>query len=466
LIEGIMSEPVRLALIGAGNRGAEVYGQYCLDHPDEARIVAIADPRAPRLNRVADAHGVPAEHRYDAWEPLLDQPRFCDAVVIATPDRVHVDPAVRALDQGYDILLEKPIAPSAEGVRRIGEAAARSGATITIAHVLRYTPFFSTLERLVREGHIGQLVSIQYAENIGYWHFAHSYVRGNWARSDISSPMILAKSCHDLDIIRWLAGSPCVGVSSFGGLAHFRADNRPEGAPERCIDGCPVADDCPYYAPRFYIDRLANWHGPPVTVITDDTSIEGRVQALKEGPYGRCVYSSDNDVADNQVVLLEFENEVTASLTVSAFTQDSTRTLKLMGSHGEIRGDLDKGEIEIRGFAPRREPDLPLEGGDMPTLQGGGAAVYRVAGVPTHDDTGAVLGAFVGHAGGDEGLMRDFVERLQIHKRGSTPDEAVTSLVQSLDSHQMAFAAEEARLEHKVIRLPTLRRRTMDQVRV
>ncbi|NMA70919.1 MAG: Gfo/Idh/MocA family oxidoreductase [Firmicutes bacterium] len=423
-----VAEPVTLAVIGAGNRGGDVYAGWCLAHPDQARVVAVADPREARRNLVGDRHQIPPERRFARWEDLLAGPRLADGVIIATPDQLHVEPALRAMELGYDILLEKPIAPTREEVLKVARAAERlqdRGGSVTVAHVLRYTPFFSTLKGLLDAGRIGHVVSIQYTENIGYWHFAHSYVRGNWRREATSSPMILAKSCHDLDMLRWLVGRPWVRLASFGSLLHFRPEHAPPGAPERCIDGCPASESCPFDAVRFYVEALADSTGWPVSVITRDLSREGRLQALREGPYGRCVYRSDNDVVDHQVVSLEFAGGVTAAFTVCAFTEENTRTLKLMGTHGEIRGHLEKGELEVRSFVPQG-------------TRGSGREVLHVP-------------AGAGHAGGDDGLMAAFVGRLRARKEGRVPEEALTSLAESLESHLMAFAAEASRREGRVV---------------
>ena len=423
-----MAEPVTLAVIGAGNRGGDAYAGWCLEHPERARVVAVADPREERRNLVGERHQIPPERRFARWEDLLQEPRLADGVIIATPDQMHVAPALRAMELGYDILLEKPIAPTREELLQVARAAERlqaRGGSITVAHVLRYTPFFSTLKRLLEQGRIGEIVSIQYTENIGYWHFAHSYVRGNWRREDTSSPMILAKSCHDMDMLRWLVGRPWRRIASFGSLLHFRPENAPEGAPERCTDGCPASERCPFDAVRFYVDRLAGHTGWPVSVITHDFSREGRLRALREGPYGRCVYLADNNVVDHQVVSLEFDGGVTAAFTVCAFTEENTRTLKVMGTRGEIRGHLEKGELEVRSYLPEGAP-------------GAGHELVRVPAGP-------------GHTGGDEGLMEAFTARLQARREGRVPEEALTSLAESLDSHLMAFAAEESRREGRVV---------------
>jgi predicted dehydrogenase len=353
---------------------------------------------------------------------MLAAGRMADALIIATPDRVHVGPAIAGLELGYDILVEKPIAPTETELEQIGAAAARSPGSVTVAHVLRYAPFFAEVRRLLDEGRIGRLVAISHHENIGYWHFAHSYVRGNWRRADLATPMLLAKACHDLDLLRWFAGAACRSVSSVGGLSHFRVENAPVGAPARCTDGCPVADECPFFAPRFYIEQLAGTDGWPVSAITPDPSPEGRMHALREGPYGRCVYRSDNDVADHQSTLLEFANGVTATLTVSAFTADNTRTVKLMGTRGEIRGRLDTGEIELRTFQPR--------------------AVQQVG-----------VGELAGHAGGDAALMAEFCAGVGRRRDGAAAEPGLTSLEESLESHRMAFAAERARHDGAVVRL-------------
>ncbi|MEW6046725.1 MAG: Gfo/Idh/MocA family oxidoreductase [Bacillota bacterium] len=436
-----MNAPVTLAIIGAGHRGGEAYARWALEHPGEARVVAVADPNAERREALAERHSIPFEHRYARWEDLLSSGRLADAVVIATPDRLHVAPTLRALQLGYHVLLEKPIAPTRDEVLQVARAAERAPGSVTVCHVLRYTPFFSTIKRLLDQGRIGSLVSVQYTENIGYWHFAHSFVRGNWRNLQTSSPMILAKSCHDMDMMRWLAGAPSRSISSFGSLMHFRRENAPPGAPERCTDGCPAERSCPFYAPRLYLEYTRDWTGWPVSVITRDFSPEGRLQALREGPYGRCVYRCDNDVVDHQVVSIEFEGGVTAAFTVTAFTLENTRTLKLMGTGGEIRGHLEKGEIELRTFAPgagRSDSKDTVEGRAWHGPSAGGYELIRVPAGP-------------GHAGGDSGLMEAFVRRVRLIKLGEHPGEALTSLRESIESHLMAFAAEEARLERRVV---------------
>jgi predicted dehydrogenase len=405
--------------------------------------VAVAEPDRGRRDAFAAAHALGAAESFDDWRPMLATLESVDAVIVASPDREHAAPAIAALERGFHVLLEKPIAPTAEEVRAVAEAAARSHGTVTVAHVLRYTPFFAAVRRALDEGLIGDLVTITHAERIGYWHFAHSFVRGNWRREDRSSPMLLAKACHDLDLVRWLAGDRCTGVASFGGLRHFRPEEAPAGALDRCWDGerrCPAAPGCPFDAVRLYVERTAEVVGWPVSVITDDPSPAGRMAALAAGPYGRCVYASDNDVADHQVVALEFANGVRATLTVSGLTADNTRTITLGGTRGELSGRLDTGRIEIRRFLPgATDAAGPWDRDEQ------GRQAMR-------DDERIVIEtsevALDGHGGGDAAMLDDLVARLA----GPAPI-APTDLSDAIESHLMAFAAEESRHERRLVEL-------------
>ncbi len=391
------------------------------------RVVAVAEPDPDRRDRAGTAHDIPAERRFAQWPELLATDLDLDAIVIATPDREHVEPAVAAVAAGHLVLLEKPIAPEASDVARLAATAAAGRGEIVVAHPLRYTPFFGTIEELVRDGAIGRLVGIEHLENVSSWHFAHSYVRGNWRRRDLASPLILSKACHDLDVIRWLAGARCLSVASVGRLNHFREEEAPAGAPAFCLDGCPVADACPFYAPRFYLPHQAQG-GWPVSVVTPASDEAGLLAALAAGPYGRCVYRCDNDVADHQSTLLEFANGITATLTVSAFTAENARTLKLFGTEGELRGHMEKGDIEVRRFRDGHIREVPAPRRWTPETGGG-------------------------HGGGDDRMMAAFVERARRRRNGERVDAAATSLAVSIESHLMAFAAEESRASGATIAL-------------
>ena len=413
-------KPLTIAVIGAGNRGREIYGGYALEHPHEVRVHAIAEPDETRRNLMAEEHQIPKDRQFSDWRQLTAQKRVCDAALICTGDRDHADAVHGCIERGYHVLLEKPIAADPVTCREVIEHAESAGVILTVAHVLRYTSFFSKIKELLDQKAVGQLTAVQHNENIGYFHFAHSYVRGNWRRSDISSPLILAKSCHDLDLLYWFADAPCRSVSSSGSLSHFRTEAAPEGAREFCLDGCPHLRTCPYAADRIYLPARHAW---PATVISADQSLEACLQALREGPYGRCVYYCDNDVVDHQESIFTFENGVSASFVLSAFTHDTTRTMKLMGTHGEIRAHFEKQEIELLNFSDRsRQLFTPSEN--------------RSAG---------------SHGGGDAGLMSSFIKAVRTQDRTQ-----IFPARDALVSHQMAFAAESSRISGKTVRMDEL----------
>lgn len=413
-------KPITAALIGAGQRGAGAYAPYAINHPEEIRFVAVADGDSERRDRFAEAHDIPDTETFSDWEELLSRPKLADAVLICTQDKMHFEPTIKALEMGYHVLLEKPMSPDPLECFIMGEYAEKYDRVLSICHVLRYTDFFATIKKIVANGKIGKLMSIVHVENVEHRHQAHSFVRGNWSKSEVSSPMILAKSCHDMDILQWIVDEPCTKVSSFGSLSHFNKENAPEGAPLRCVDGCPVQDTCPYYAPRMYIER-DDWVGPVLrSVVSNDTSDEGVLNALKDGPYGRCVYHCDNDVVDHQVVNLEFASGATVSFTMSAFTYEGGRSVKLMGTLGQIRADMDKNVIEVTNFSTRKTETINLE-------------------------TDAA-----GHGGGDTNIMRDFVRQV----RSDGKEKGLTSAKASVQSHLIAFAAEKSRLECRTIAMP------------
>ncbi|MVN88703.1 gfo/Idh/MocA family oxidoreductase [Deinococcus sp. HMF7620] len=398
----------RVALIGCGNRGADVYG--ALLAAQGASITHLVEPRPARRAEVAARHGVPPEQQFAHWDAFFALGRVADAVVVATPDDAHVAPCLQALALGYDVLLEKPVCLHEADLDRLLEAEAASTGRVTVCHVLRATPFFQAVQAVLASGQLGQLVGIVHAENVAHWHYAHSYVRGNWRLSPPAAPFLLAKSSHDLDLLRAFAGAAPHRVSSEGALHHFRPEQAPAGAAARCVE-CPVLG-CPSDARAIYRDRdPTRW---PVTVLTaGGQTLE---DALRSGPYGQCVYLGHNNQPDHQAVTVVFGNGVTAQLTVSAFTHNNTRTLKLLGTHGELRGHMDWGELEVHDFRT-------------------GTSRRWVV------DTAGT------HGGGDDGLVRAWLACLRGEASPPTP------LAQSLDSHRLAFAAERARQLGTVVEL-------------
>lgn len=287
---------MKVIILGAGGRG-NVYAKYFSENGVE--IAGLADPNTERLHKVANSNGIPEASLYHSWEEVLEKPKFADAVVNATTDHLHYKSTMKAIERGYHILIEKPISPSENECIEMVEAAERKNLIFAVCHVLRYAPFFEKIKELVENGAVGDILNFQLTENVGYWHFAHSFVRGVFRNEKVSSPMILAKSCHDLDIISYIMNKKCVSVMSDGGLTHFVHANKPEGAPTHCLDGCPHEKSCPYFAPKLYLTQITDvsW---PTTAVTTDTSFAGRYAALQTGQYGRCVYQCDNDVADHQ----------------------------------------------------------------------------------------------------------------------------------------------------------------------
>lgn len=417
---------ITIGIIGAGERGQYSYAKYLLDEKGIGQVVAVAEPVEEKRERLKKDHGIESVFCFESWETFLEQDKMCDAVFICTNDEMHYEPTKRALEKGYHVLLEKPMANNPEHIRQLGELAKKYKEQVfAICHVLRYTPFFGKIKEVIESGVIGELVNIQHNENVGFYHIAHSYVRGNWRDSNETSPIILAKSCHDLDILVYLVGRRAESISSFGSLKHFKASCVPEGASDRCVN-CQVEEICPYSAKRIYTRSLGTW---PTCVFYEGTSEEELVKVLAKSPYGRCVYHSDNNVADHQVTIIEFENGVTATFNLSGFTHDISRTLKVMGTRGEIRAHMEKNVVDVHDF---------------------------LTGEVTSYDTFNYELSRYSHGGGDAKLIQEFVQAVASYKKGEK-ELIKTSAVYSVESHLMAFAAEESRLTKKVIMMDEYR---------
>ena len=415
-----MDKPVTFAICGLGIRGLEAYAAFQKQHPEKMKITAGADPDPDRRAALQANYGVPAGSCFATGEELLAQPRLADVMIIATQDRQHVAQALAALDKGYHLVLEKPISPLLDECLALQKKAHEANRVVVVCHVLRYTPFYNAIKRIIEDGRIGEVVTIQAMEQVGYWHQAHSYVRGNWRRADESSPMILAKCCHDMDILIWLTGKRARYVSSYGNNYLFRAEKAPAGAAQRCMD-CAVRAGCPYDAVRYYLAsgrtsvRAGRVHWP-INVLDPHPTPENIEQALRTGPYGRCVYHCDNDVVDHQVVNIELDGGTTINFTMSAFTERCYRTIKVMGTHGCVEGNMDLSHLVWHDFfGHSEEMDLNVTDGSM-----------------------------AGHGGGDAVMVKQFVELLA----SGRDDEMLSSVEHSIESHLVALLAERSRLEH------------------
>lgn len=416
-----MGRPVEIAVIGAGIRG-KIYARHAIAS-GQARVVAVAEPDPERRAAFAAEHSIAEHATFDGWEELAAGGRIADAAVISTQDSQHVEPALALAGQGYQLLLEKPMAETEAGAEQIAEAARRAGVLLAVCHVLRYAPYTLAMRRLLDDGAVGEVVSVEHLEPVGWWHHAHSYVRGNWRRTDQSSPMLLAKSVHDLDWLNHIIGREPQRVSSFGGLHHFRAEQRPTGAGDNCLR-CDIEPDCPYSAPRLYLSCLGDpareeW---PLAAVTSDHTAAGVLAALRDGPYGRCVYDCDNDVVDHQVVAVEYAGGVTASFTMTAFTPMMARRTRVFGTHGYLEGDGEN--ITAVDFRTGHRSVLHA------TPTGSARAVGQ-------------------HGGGDRGLIDAFVAAVASggsRNRLAPPTEA-------LRAHQLTWAAERARRQGGVVTL-------------
>ena len=421
-------KPITAIIIGAGDRGS-TYARAMAGMPEKFQVVGVADPAKPCRENIQDMFRLPPERCFSSWEEILDQPKMADLAVIATMDQLHYGPAMKAISMGYHLLLEKPVAQTARECVDIARAAEKKGVSVLVCHVLRYTAFFGRVKQLLMDGVIGTPQSIIHVEAVGDIHFSHSFVRGNWHSEAETTPMLLAKSCHDLDIVQWLLDKPCKKVQSFGSLTYFRPENAPEGAPVRCADGgCPLAGTCPYDCMKLYYHvpkdawnyhwfrgaatrgRCAGWEPTDEEVLS----------ALKETDYGLCVFHANNDVVDHQVVNMEFEGGATVSFTVNAFNAGG-RYIRIFGTKGELYARASDSRIQVYTFAD---------------------GVWRD--VPVAETEESILG---GHGGGDEGIVRELYDYLSGNYQGFRAADIATSV----QNHLIGFAAEQARHLNQVV---------------
>ena len=393
-----------------------MYGNYGLQFPKELNIIGVAEPIAIRNKRYAEKHTIVDKNRFDTWEHVFDRPKFADAVIISTPDDLHYGHCMKALEMGYDVLLEKPIAPTEKECLDILNLANKTGRIVAVCHVLRYAPYFIKLREMIQSGSIGKLISIQHLEPIEHIHMSHSYVRGNWHNSKETTPIILAKSCHDLDILRWIIDKPCKNIAAFGSLKWFKKENAPDGSTNRCTDGCAVEKTCPYSALKIY-NKPDGWSS--VFDFPDDISKheEYLLEQLKTTNYGRCVYRMENDQQDHYVTSMEFEDEITANFSMEAFTSYHGRRTRIMGSHGDITGDMTAFTHTDFLTGKITKWDISIEEDKNSGYQGSG------------------------HGGGDWGLVTDFINAVK--KQDAS---LLTSTIDaSVESHIMGFMAEKSR---------------------
>ncbi len=404
---------IKVAIIGFGSRG-QMFGNL-IREDENAELVAVAEVvKASR--ELALELGVKQEMLFDSADVFFAQGKLCDAVFICTQDAQHVDMALKAMERGYDICLEKPAAVTMEDCVKIRDTANRLGRKVMLTHVLRYAPFYQQVKRWIDDGTLGEVVTINQTENIAYWHFSLSYVRGPWRKMEESSPTIIAKCCHDLDILNWLIPSKCTSVSSYGNLFYFNKAHAPEGSADYCVDCAPeVKEKCLYNAYDIYPQRMNNFVVGGTARLKDRDIYE--VLDKKEDVIGRCVFRGENDAIDNQVVNMIFENGATAHLTMCAFSERCYRYIKVHGTKGEVYGDAEEGILYLTEFG---KPMQTINVNEMTDR--------------SLDD---------GHGGGDYFLYRDFMDYITIN----SPSFTRTTIDDSIESHLIGFKAEESRLE-------------------
>jgi predicted dehydrogenase len=430
-------------IIGAGHR-ALTYASYAHHHPDELQIVGVADPIAERRQLVAERYDLPAERCFASAEELAAQPNLADFAINGTMDHQHVATSLPLLAAGYDLLLEKPFATNEAEMWALAEAAQRYNRKVAICHVLRFAPFYRAIRQQVLAGVIGEVLNVQAVEHVSYHHMAVGFVRGKWnSKRKCFSPMLMAKCCHDLDLIAWMkSGVAPVRVASFGSNYQFRPERAPVNAGTRCLVDCPIEADCLYSARKHYIDHPTRWafyvwdalqqEVKPATLPAKhytDLTLDEKIEWLKtDNPYGRCVWKCDNDVVDHQSVAIEFADGTTATLNMVGGAAKPSRSLHLIGTKGEIQGNLEESRFVIRHIDPRPGHEYTEElvdltiGGDM-------------------------TGAFGGHGGGDLRLMADFVQLV----RGEQPSISTTTLADSVNGHLIGFCADRAMTEGRVV---------------
>ena len=406
------SGPVSIVAIGAGNRTSK-YLEYVKQHPDRVRLVGVVELNDIRRQSVAERFGLEPSQCYADYHDFFRNPVQTDAVMVCTPENMHFEPTMLAIEAGYHVLLEKPIAQTLEECQAIGEAARKKGVLVSVCHVLRYHPYFMKVKELVDSGELGHIISINHRTSVGVDRAAHGFVRGIWRSERLSNPMLMSKCCHDIDFLLWLTKTPCRKLTSFGSLRWFKAKNAPEGSAERCID-CMVESRCPFSAVDLYQvrrDWIANFDVPEGKTIDD--VIEDQ---LREGLYGRCVYHCDNDVVDHQIVSMEMESEVTINFSMDIFTLKDCRETHISLTEGEIDGDENR--LRVRRFRGAKE------------------TVYDFSGL-AHQPF---------HAGADLAIVADFIDAIRTGRR-----DLVTSIERSVESHRICFEAERSRKEQRTV---------------
>ena len=426
-----MDKVLKVILIGAGSRG-QTYTDLMKQTNGKFEVVGVAEPVEDRRNYIKETWNLSDDVCFDDYKPLLALPKFADIAILATMDRMHIEPAMLAIEKKYNLLLEKPVAPTPEECLEIEKCVKENNVKVLVCHVLRYTDFYKKLKQMIDDGMVGEVMSIHATECVGNIHQSHSFVRGNWGNSGESSPMILQKSCHDMDILQWLIGKKCKNVQSFGSLTYFTEKNAPSGSPEYCIDGCPQGDTCPYNAVKLYLDDKDNsWFRCTSSKKIHPTDDDIK-EVLKTTQYGKCVFKCNNNVVDHQVVNLEFDGGAVVSFNMCAFNAGG-RVVRIMGTEGEINAAADSSTLDYYNFRTKEHTTIEITDKEV-------------------DES--ILG---GHGGGDGGI----VDALYKYISDGITDESTSEIDISVENHMIAFAAEQSRLSGQVVKPGELKSNAM-----
>jgi len=433
-----MPKQLKAVIVGAGSRAMQ-YASHAQRHPEELKIVGVVEPISVRRQKAADLYGIPKEHCFESIEEFVQKPQMADFAINGTMDQHHVPTCLPLLDTGYHILLEKPFATSEEELWQLVHKARQCGRKIAICHVLRHTPFYAAIRQKIIDGAIGEIINIQASEHVSYHHTAVAFVRGKWGKTSFSkSSMLMAKSCHDLDLIAWMnSGIRPTSVASFGSIFQFRSDKAPKGHGNRCLVDCTIEEDCLYSAKKHYIDHLDRWSTYTWDTVgsTKELNLEEKITSLKNSnPYGRCVWECDNDIVDHQSLAVEFENGSTATLNMIGGTAKASRKLHLIGTHGEIEGSFEDSQFVVRHIDPRPGHEYSEETIDT--------TIY--------EDTSGVTGQ---HGGGDMRVLPDFLRVIL----GEEPSISSTDLEDSINGHLIGFCADRSVQEQRKVEIPTSR---------
>jgi len=424
------------AVVGYGNRG-QIYADYSLVMPKEFGVCAIIDTNEAKLFEAKKRYGLPDSALFKSFADFLNSGIKCDFVINATMDQLHYSSALEILNAGFDMLIEKPIVSNAKQLIEIKDIADKKGLKVFVCHVLRYTPYFLKIKQIISSGGIGKVMTIEMNEHVGTSHYLTSYVRGKWnSEANCGSGFLLAKSCHDMDLVCWLNNSTePESIASFGSRSQFIERNRPIDAAEFCLD-CAIERQCPYSSVKHYLEEdvlpFLTWDrlNKPLDTITNEEKIE----FLRSDIYGKCAYIAGGDIVDRQNIILNFKDGSTCTFNLVGGAAIAGRHIHIVGTLGEIEGRLEDDYFKLVTYnAEKRQyisEIISVEKEIVNTVK------------------------FGGHSGGDYAIVRDLVSYLN----GDRSSLSITTLDDSVNGHICVYAAEKSRRDGKIVKIADIKK--------